>query len=95
MNLTKEGAEKLYQKAKIATAKLSLQEKFARDQAFKQAPAYSNQEGWLWDVCWDAAREFYKHQPGLFKPTGDELSVDPNYPPLPALNLAEKGKHNE
>jgi len=47
-------------KAIKARENLSYAEKVQRDSSFKQSCAYSTEEGWLWDICWAAAKEYYE-----------------------------------
>lgn len=38
---------------------LSSQEIFARDKAFTSARAGSIIDGWIWNICWNAAKKYY------------------------------------
>jgi len=46
--------------ARIATEGLGHQEKFVRDAEFKASAGADELDGWLWDLAWSKAKEYYE-----------------------------------
>lgn len=51
--------EKVAEKSELASKDLTNEEIRARDKAWNVAPLSSHLDGWLWNVCWNTAREYY------------------------------------
>lgn len=60
MRITKIREEKMKKEDEEATINLSLDEVKARNTELLLSPVYNEYEGWLWNICWDKAREYYK-----------------------------------
>lgn len=57
--------ERLQKQSLEASSRLSRQEKLARDGAFNASTCITSLEGWQFNICWDAAREYYLSPAGL------------------------------
>lgn len=51
--------ENMQKRALECEKELTQREIIARNNAITMGPAMSIQEGWLWDICWNSAREYY------------------------------------
>ncbi len=51
--------ERAKEEADSANRVLDRDERFARDQAFNASQGADEMDGWLWNLCWTKAMEYY------------------------------------
>lgn len=57
--------ENVQRKSQQATKNLSHQEKINRDRSFNSSCGMSHFDGWMFNIAWDAARDYYLSPAGL------------------------------